>query len=244
MDGAVFGATIDMGRQSTPGLWLDLGARDFPSTYRLQQALVAMRRDGRIPDTLVAVEHPACLTLGRAARAKHVLADEGVLAAAEIAVHPCDRGGDVTYHGPGQLVCYGIVDLARRGRDVHAHARRLEEVMMRTAASFGVRTHRVGGLPGVWTSRGKLAAVGFTVRRWITSHGIALNVSPTMDHFSLIVPCGLHDRPVTSVAEILGRRIPMDRVRAALRGHCEDVFGLALADADADEALGREANVC
>lgn len=220
------------------GLWLDLGRLGYLPTYRLQQELVALRQQGDIPDTFLAVEHSPCVTLGRAGRPEHILADEASLAELGIEVHRSDRGGDVTYHGPGQLICYAILDLAERDRDVHAHARRLEEVMVRTAAAFGVRARRNAGYPGVWTARGKLGALGIAVRRWVTMHGVALNVSPDMDHFSYLVPCGLPAARVTSLEQLLRASPDMELVRSVLRESCEEVFGCALLETTRDDLLG------
>lgn len=212
------------------GLWVDLGREGYLSTLRLQEELRALRQDGAIPDTFLVVEHPPCLTIGRGGSAANILAGEDVLARAGIAVYVADRGGDVTYHGPGQLVCYPIVDLTGYGRDLHAHARRLEGVMMEAAASFGVASWRTPGSPGVWTARGKVGAIGVAVRRWVTTHGAALNACPDMKAFSLIVPCGLRGMTVTSLAEIKGHAVDLALVRAAMRASCEEVFGLPLTD--------------
>ena len=179
------------GDRRVPALWLDGGSLDYPAAYELQQQLNAARRDGSLADTILVVEHPPCLTVGRGGTGDDVLTDRAALARQGITVHESDRGGAVTYHGPGQLVCYPILDLTRHGRDVHLHARRLEEVMLRTAAACGVAAWRRPGYPGVWTASGKLGSLGVAVRRWVTLHGFALNVCPDLDHFAHIVPCGL-----------------------------------------------------
>ena len=184
---------------------MDLGRTEYAAAFRLQEELRQLREGGEIPDTFVALEHEPCVTIGRGGTSAHVLVDQDVLAAKGIAVHVSDRGGDVTYHGPGQLVCYAIVNLADYDRDLHAHVRRLEAVMMQTASAFGIVSWRRSGFPGVWTARGKLGALGVAVRRWVTTHGVALNVCPDMEPFSLIIPCGLAGVPVTSLSKILGR---------------------------------------
>lgn len=209
-------------------LWLDLGRAEFEPTHRLQLELAERRRAGDIPDVAMVVEHEPCVTLGRTARAEHVLADPEGLESAGVVLHRVDRGGDVTYHGWGQLVCYAIVDLSAYGRDVHAHARRLEEVMIRTVVSFGVSAHRDPAYPGVWCSQGKLGAIGFGVRRWVTTHGASLNVSPYMPHYDLIVPCGIHGRQVTSLEGVTGQTIGLDSVRRELKRAYGAVFGTRL----------------
>ena len=188
------------------------------------------RRNGTTPDAIIVVEHSACLTVGRGGTGDDVLTDRAALARQGIAVHETDRGGAVTYHGPGQLVCYPILDLTRHGRDVHLHARRLEEVMLRTASVCGVAAWRRPGYPGVWTARGKLGSLGVAVRRWVTLHGFALNVCPDLDHFAHIVPCGLPGVPVTSLARCLDREVSLAAVRDVVRTACSDVFGLDLSD--------------
>lgn len=223
------------GPQVREALWLDLGTVGFEAVYALQQELAARRRSGDTPDIAIAVEHTSCVTLGRRAKAEHLLADVKEMAVAGITVHRVDRGGDVTYHGPGQLVCYAITDLAGYGRDVHAHARRLEEIMIRAAAACGVPAYREPGYPGVWCSQGKLGALGFGVRRWVTMHGASLNVSPHLPHYDLIVPCGIRDRPVTSLERAAGRRVEMERARSELKRAFGTVFGVRLRDAAPDE---------
>ena len=211
--------------------WLDLGVEEYARAYELQTRLHGLREAGKAPDTVLVVEHAACVTIGRSGRRESILASEDELREAGVAVHQTDRGGDVTYHGPGQLVLYTIVDLKAYGRDVHAHARRLEQVLIDALASFGVEAARKKEYPGVWTSQGKIGAVGFRVSRWVTLHGISLNVSPDMAHFSLIVPCGIRDQGVTSLVRVLGHPVETAEVKAALRASFERVFELQLYDA-------------
>jgi lipoyl(octanoyl) transferase len=226
----------------TVGCWLDLGRQEYLSCCRFQEQLVAMRREGTIPDTIVAVEHAPCITVGRAGGEENVLADGAELARLGVeGPFSSTRGGDVTYHGPGQVVIYPVIDLGGHGRDVHAYARGLEEIMMRAAATFGVDAWRVPGYPGVWTSAGKVGALGVAVRGWVTMHGAALNVAPNMSHFAVIVPCGLEGRPVTSLSDILGRPLDAHQVRQVMREACEDVFGLSLEDASREELFGNVA---
>lgn len=176
----------------------------YDEALALQRALVDQRKAGRIPDVLLLVEHPAVLTVGvrgDGGRA-HIVATPDDLARRGIEVHETGRGGDVTYHGPGQIVGYPIIDLTPDRCDVHRYVRDLEEVLIRTAADFGVCGTRVPGLTGVWVGHEKLAAIGVRISRWVTSHGFALNVTTNLEDFHLIVPCGIHDRGVTSLARL------------------------------------------
>jgi lipoyl(octanoyl) transferase len=192
-----------------------LGRLSYDDGLTLQKELVEQRRAGSIPDTLLLLEHPPVITLGVKTRQgpKHIVASPGELSHAGVTVHDTGRGGDVTYHGPGQLVGYPIFDLSPDRKDVHRYVRDLEEVLIRAAAAFGIEAIRLPGLTGVWVGpesrEEKLAAIGVRISRWITSHGFALNVSTELDHFKLIVPCGIADRGVTSLEKLLGRPVPM-----------------------------------
>lgn len=171
----------------------------------MQADLVAQRREGAVPDTLILLEHPHVITLGSSSDAAHVLADEGERARLGIELHEAGRGGDVTYHGPGQLVAYPILDLKPDRKDLHRYLRDLETVLIRVAADYGIRAERSEAGTGVWTETGKLAAIGIRVSSgWITSHGIALNVRSDLSYFKTIVPCGIRDRDVTSLERELG----------------------------------------
>src|SRR3989454_10805258 len=172
----------------------------------MQRALVEERRAGRVDDLLLLVEHPHVLTLGVRGDGgrSHVLATSAALAAAGVEVHETGRGGDVTYHGPGQIVGYPIIDLRPDRCDVHRYVRDLEEVLIRTAADYEVAAQRIDGLTGVWVGNEKLAAIGVRIARWVTSHGFALNVGTDLDYFNLIGPCGNKDRGVTSLERLLG----------------------------------------
>jgi lipoyl(octanoyl) transferase len=197
----------------------------------MQRALVEDRRAGTVDDLLLLVEHPHVLTLGvrgDGGRA-HILATADALAARGIEVHETGRGGDITYHGPGQIVGYPIIDLKPDRCDVHRYVRDLEEVLIRTAAGYGVVAERVEGLTGVWVGREKLAAIGVRIGRWITSHGFAFNVSTDLEYFNLIVPCGIADRGVTSLARLLGRYIDRRDVEGRIVAHFCDVFARATA---------------
>jgi lipoyl(octanoyl) transferase len=198
----------------------------------MQRQLVEERRAGRIEDVLLLVEHPHVLTLGVKGDGgrSHVLASADILAARRVEIHEAGRGGDITYHGPGQIVGYPILDLRPDRCDVHRYMRDLEEVLIRTAADFGVDAGRVEGLTGVWTGpdrRAKLAAIGVRISRWITSHGFAFNASTDLDFFDLIVPCGIADRGVTSLQQ-LGWRGAMAEVERRITGHFLTVFDRTL----------------
>jgi lipoyl(octanoyl) transferase len=204
-----------------------LGVVPYGDALELQQKLVAERRAGNVPDTLLLLQHPHVLTLGvhKGAGGSHVLATPERLAALGVELVETGRGGDVTYHGPGQIVGYPIVDLRPDRCDVHRYVRDLEEVMIRVAGEYGVEAGRVKGLTGTWVRDEKLGAIGVRISRWITSHGFAFNVDTDLTYFNLIVPCGISDRGVTSLSKILGRRLPLPEVEAAfVRQFCA-VFG-------------------
>jgi lipoyl(octanoyl) transferase len=204
-----------------------LGLVSYEDALALQRSLVDDRRAGRIGDTLLLLEHPHVITLGVRGGRSHVLATAEVLAARGVEIHETGRGGDVTYHGPGQIVGYPILDLNPDRRDVHQYVRDLEEVLIRTAADFGMAAGRVSGLTGVWVGDEKLAAIGVRIARWITSHGFALNVTTDLDYFSLIVPCGIADRGVTSMSRLLGRPVELDKVQERIASHFSNVFQLS-----------------
>src|ERR1044072_8936473 len=195
-----------------------LGLIDYGEALALQRELVEERRADRVPDLLLLLEHPPVITLGarsEIARANIVATDER-LAALGIAVHETGRGGGGTYHGPGQIVGYPILDLRPDRCDVHKYVRDLEEVMIRTCADYGVTAGRISGLTGTWVGAEKIGAVGIRISRWITSHGFAFNVSTNLQHFQLIVPCRISDRGVTSLEQATGRSIPLPEVEDAL----------------------------
>jgi lipoyl(octanoyl) transferase len=200
-----------------------LGTISYEDGLILQAKLVEQRRAGEIPDTLLLLQHPPVITLGVKTRRgpNHIVASDETLAHEGVSVHETGRGGDVTYHGPGQLVGYPILDLAPDRRDVHIYVRDIEEVLIRAAAAFGIDAKRVPGLTGVWAGpdgrEAKLAAIGIRISRWITSHGFALNVSTNLDHFNLIVPCGIADRQVTSLEKLLGRPVTIEEAAAAVQ---------------------------
>jgi lipoyl(octanoyl) transferase len=198
----------------------------YADALSLQRALVEDRRAGRTGDVLLLVEHPHVLTLGVRGDGgrSHILITGEALAARGIDVFETGRGGDVTYHGPGQVVGYPIMDLRPDRQDVHRYVRDLEEVLIRTAADYGVPACRVKGLTGVWVGQEKLAAIGVRIARWVTSHGFAFNATTDLDYFSLIVPCGIADRGVTSLDRLLGRAVDRREVEDRIVSRFCEVF--------------------
>ncbi|MFN7982587.1 MAG: lipoyl(octanoyl) transferase LipB [Vicinamibacterales bacterium] len=219
-----------------------LGLMPYGSALDLQRTLVEQRRAGAIGDQLLLVEHPHVLTLGvrgDGGRA-HILASDDDLAARDITVFEAGRGGDVTYHGPGQIVGYPIFDLNPDRRDVHKYVRDIEEVLIRVASDFGIQAGRVAGLTGVWVGDEKMAAIGIRISRWITSHGFALNHTTDLSQFGLIVPCGISDKGVTSLQK-LGCAASRADVEARIVRHFGDVFERDVIDAPSLTAATREA---
>jgi lipoyl(octanoyl) transferase len=254
---------------------VQLGVVGYAEGLRLQQRLVELRKSGQIGDVLLLLEHPPVITLGRNAKAANVLASTEVLAARGVEVFECDRGGDVTFHGPGQLVGYPIIDLRGFSREPSAvssqlepsrktlgvvdYVRRLEEVLIRACADFGIATKRVSGLTGVWTQDGnlvsglrpdcgaeprhhtaaeaKIAALGVHVSRSVTSHGFALNVNTDLSYFNFIVPCGIAAKPVTSMAKELGRELDLNDVAQAVLRNFGSVFGSQILWVETIDAL-------
>lgn len=203
-----------------------LGLVPYGEALEMQRALVEERRAGTIPDLLLLLQHPPVVTLGVKGDGgrSNIVASSERLVELGVQVHETGRGGDVTYHGPGQIVGYPIVDLRPDRCDVHRYVRDLEEVMIRVCADYGVGATRVAGLTGVWVGEEKIGAIGVRISRWITSHGFAFNVTTALDHFDLIVPCGLRDRGVASLASHLGRDVPIGEVEDRLAAHFQDVF--------------------
>ena len=233
---------------------VQLGTIDYPTGLRLQQRLVELRKEARIGDVVLLLEHPPVITLGRNAKAANIVASPELLAERNVEVWECDRGGDVTFHGPGQLVAYPIFDLRGMNSDrgetktmgAVDYVRRLEEVLIRTCADFGIPTKRIPGLTGVWaesraageerpspvevgpgsshTTEAKIAALGVHISRGVTSHGFALNVNADLEYFQLIVPCGIRSRPVTSMEQELGRQLSLQEVAHAVSRNFGLVF--------------------
>jgi lipoyl(octanoyl) transferase len=233
---------------------LQLGTVDYVTGLRLQQKLVQLRKHGLIGDVLLLLEHAPVITLGRNAKAANVIASPEQLAERGVEVFECDRGGDVTFHGPGQLVGYPIFDLRgftstdgkRKTLGAVEFVRRLEEVLIRTCADFRIPAERVAGLTGAWTSNGdgKIAAIGVHISRSVTSHGFALNVNVDLDYFNLIVPCGITSKPVTSMAKQLGQQLSLQEVAHSISRNFGVVFQSQMLWLDAlDSLLGQSVGV-
>src|SRR6266567_3243315 len=201
----------------------DLGRLGYDQALLVQKDLVEKRKQGLIPDQLLLVEHPHVITLGRNGHLENLLANEEVLRRTGIAFHHTDRGGDITYHGPGQIVGYPIFDLREWKRDVVAYVRALEQVIMDALAEFEIEATRLAGCTGVWVNGKKIAAIGVHISRWVTTHGFALNHTTDLSYFQYIVPCGL-TKPVTSMRD-LGCTAPRQEVTAALSHHFAHIFG-------------------
>ncbi len=200
----------------------DLGRIGYGEAFELQRVLVEKRKQGLVPDQLLFVEHPHVITLGRNGKLQNLLASEDVLRRSGISFFPTDRGGDITYHGPGQLVGYPIFDLREWKRDVVAYVRTVEQALIDTLGEFGIAGGREDGMTGVWVGGRKIAAIGVHISRWITSHGFALNVTTDLRYFQYIVPCGL-TKPVTSMADA-GAAPPREELIALVAKHFSELF--------------------
>ena len=205
-----------------------LGVLPFREAERLQQELVVKRQQGRVPDLLLMLEHPRVITLGVSADVGNILASKESLLDQGIKVHQTRRGGDVTYHGPGQLIGYPILSLKPDRCDLHRYVRDLEEVIIRTVNEFGVTATRIPELTGVWVGEKKLAAVGVRISRWVTSHGFALNITTDLNDFSLIRPCGISGKGVTALAQLTDKDVSVDGVSDSLARHFSDVFSFGV----------------
>ena len=202
-----------------------LGTVPYLEALELQRTLVEERRAGRMPNLLLLLQHPPVITLGvRGSSRSHITATDAMLASRGIGVYDTGRGGDVTYHGPGQIVAYPILDLRPDRCDVHRYVRDLEEVLIRVCADYEITAGRVAGLSGVWVGPNKIAAIGVRISRWITSHGFAFNVNTNLHDFDLIVPCGIVDRGVTSLQKLLGRQVLIDEVEQRVSARFAEVF--------------------
>jgi lipoyl(octanoyl) transferase len=221
----------------TKNCWLvDLGLIPYVPACELQRELVEARKANAIPDVLLFCEHSHVITLGRNGKREHLRANDRLLAQMQVEFHATDRGGDITYHGPGQIVGYPILDLADHRRDIRWYVEQLEEMMIRATRDFGIEAHRVPGKHGIWVASAngtaaaeeKLAALGVHLSRWVTSHGFAYNVSADLHYFDLIVPCGIKDARATSLERVLGRAVATAEAKARLSAHFADVFGYSL----------------
>jgi lipoyl(octanoyl) transferase len=225
------------------GLQVDLGLIAYAEACALQRRIVAARKADAIEDVFLLCEHPHVITQGRNGKREHLLVSEHVLRQKAVEFHESSRGGDITYHGPGQIVGYPIFNLAATRRDVVWYVRRLEETMIRATAEFGIAAKRVQGKTGIWVDRGgteeKLGAIGVHISRWVTSHGFAYNVSTDLRFFDLIVPCGIADRKATSLEKLLGRTVEESEVAPRLGAHLGELFGLELKETSPKALLER-----
>jgi lipoyl(octanoyl) transferase len=219
-------------RRMKQALQVDLGRMSYAEAWALQKRVVAARKASTIEDVLLLCEHPHVITQGRNGKREHLLASEHVLRQKGVEFHATDRGGDITYHGPGQIVGYPILNLGAIRRDVVWYVRMLEEAMIQTTAEFGVAAKRVEGKTGIWVKNGnaeeKLGAIGVHISRWVTSHGFAYNVSTDLRYFELIVPCGIVDCKATSLEKLLGRSVKREEIAPRIAAHLGEVFGLEL----------------
>jgi len=243
---------------------LQLGTIDYSTGQRLQEKLIALRKDGRVGDVVLLLEHTPVITLGRNAKSANIVASPESLARRGVGIYECDRGGDVTFHGPGQLVGYPIIDLrgfpsesaTQKSLGAVEYVRRLEEVLIRTCAEFGIPTKRIAGMTGVWTVEvadqptgssayeAKIAALGVHISRGVASHGIALNVNTDLSFFNLIIPCGIASKPVTSMKKELGREVSMQEVAHVLSRNFGAVFNSQMLWLESlDSLLGKDLGV-
>src|SRR2546423_1120679 len=196
----------------------------YETGMHLQQKLVGLRQSEAIPDQLLLLEHPPVITLGRGGDVANLLASQDILRANGVRYYETTRGGDITYHGPGQVVGYPIIHLGEGNRDVRKYVTKLEEVLIRTVAHYGITADRADSKRGIWLGNNKIAAIGVRIARWVTSHGFALNVNTNLDHFRLITPCGIQGAGVTSIAKEIGREVPVDEVRAIVVKNFAEIF--------------------
>ncbi len=210
-----------------------LGLTEYKKAYQLQKTVHDMRVRGEIEDVLLLVEHTPTFTIGKSGSVSNVLAPQETLEAEGISLFFVERGGDVTYHGPGQIVGYPIVDLRARGKDIRRFVHDLEEVLILTVRDFSILASRDETHPGVWVGKEELAAIGLSIRKWVSMHGFALNVHTVMQHFSLINPCGFSDRGATSMNLLLGQSLSLDAVTERLLLHFSQVFNTVTIDATA-----------
>ena len=206
----------------------DLGRTAYGSCWDLQRQLFELRTAGFAPDTLLLTEHDHVFTIGKSGDENHLLASETELKARGITVYHNDRGGDITYHGPGQLVGYPVLDLQNYYCDLHRYLRDLEEVVIRALESYGLRGRRAEGFTGVWVNDEKICAIGVRSRQWVTMHGFALNVNTDLSYFDRIIPCGVFDRGVTSMHQLLGHQVMLNDVARSITQAFGNVFGVTM----------------
>jgi lipoyl(octanoyl) transferase len=232
---------VSFDEEMTEALQVDLGLIGYAEAWELQKRVVAARKAGAMEGVLLLCEHPPVITLGRNGKRENLLVSEHVLRQKGVEFHASNRGGDITYHGPGQIVGYPILNLGAIRRDVVWYVRTLEEAMIRATAEFGINAERVAGKTGIWVRAGiteeKLAAIGVHISRWVTSHGFAYNVSTDLRNFDLIVPCGIADRKATSLEKLLGRSVEEKEVAPRIARHLGELFGLVMKEASKKELL-------
>lgn len=209
---------------------IQLGLCDYMDAYKIQKQILDQRKSGTIPDTLLFLSHPPVLTIGRRGNRKNILVSDEVLYREGIVVYETDRGGDITYHGPGQIVGYPVLDLKQFGRDVHRIINMYEEVIIRLLKYYDLEGSRVQDYPGVWIGNEKICALGIGISRWVSFHGFALNVNTNLNHFSYIIPCGITGRGVTSMSKVLERNVDESEVTGFLTKIFGMVFGLQMYD--------------
>lgn len=204
--------------------YFDPGMIEYDTAWKLQKHLFEERHSGNINDTLLLLEHPHTYTLGKTADKSNLTCTPQYLSEKGISVFEIDRGGDITYHGPGQIVGYPVINLNEWHADAHLYLRSLEEVIIKTLGEYGLKTGRIEGLTGVWIENRKIAAIGIKISRWITMHGFALNVSTDLNYFGGIIPCGIRDKGVTSLNKELQRDIPAEEVKGKLLENFKHIF--------------------
>ena len=217
-------------------IWVyQLGLVEYATAFRLQDTLQSRRIEGEIPDVLLLLEHPPTLTLAKGDDEKNILVGEQILKQRNVAVFPTDRGGSITFHGPGQIVGYPILNLAEKGRDVHQYIRNLEQVIMETLKMYRIESRRDADHVGVWVGNEKIAAIGVRIKKWVTKHGFALNVNSDLSYFDLINPCGIVDKGVTSMKNLLNRSLDMEAVFHRIIQQFASVFNVSVNHMNDDE---------
>ena len=215
----------------------DLGRTDYKTAWDLQKKLVELRRKDEIPDVLLFTEHNPVITMGRAGSTGNLLCSPEELKTRNVELYEIERGGDVTFHGPGQLVIYPILDLNDHGRDLHRYLRNLEKTIIRVLKEYNIEAVTKEGLTGVWANDYKLAAIGVAVSRWITYHGAALNVNTDLDYFKLITPCGITEYPVGSMGSALGEEIDINDVKNRIESSFAEIFDYVIEPADSLDSI-------
>jgi lipoate-protein ligase B len=233
-----------MNENSKKMISVDLGRTDYKATWDLQKKLVDLRHKGEVPDILLFTEHNPVITMGRASSPKNLLCTPEELKRENVQLYEVERGGDVTFHGPGQLVIYPIMDLTRQGRDLHLYLRNLERAIIAVLQEYGIDAGTKEGLTGVWADNHKLAAIGVAVSRWITYHGAALNVNTDLDYFRLITPCGISRYPVGSINSMIGEEADLLKVKSRLETNFAKVFDAEIEPADSIDSIISEPAGC